>query len=124
MSGATVRCKFVAVAKPALGRAVTRAASSSKPTGPCRTARMLALAHHIERQIEDGAIPDYAAAARALGVTRARLTQVMNMLLLAPDIQERIVKGKLILTERALRRAVKEADWRKQVVLATPTEEG
>jgi hypothetical protein len=39
---------------------------------------MLALAHNIEGQIEDGTIPDYAAAAGTLGVTRARLTQVMT----------------------------------------------
>ena len=79
--------------------------------------RMLALAHYIERQIDDGAIPDYAAAARVLGVTRARLTQVMGLLLLASNIQERIVKGKLILTERALRRVVRQADWKEQLVI-------
>ena len=114
MSGATVRCKFVASPKPAPGRAVTKAVKSPKPTGPSRTARMLALAHHIERQIEDGAIPDYAAAARALGLTRARITQVMNLLLLAPEIQGRILRRDLVLTERALRRVVGEADWQEQ----------
>ena len=54
---------------------------------------MLALAHYIERQIDDGAIPDYAAAALALGVTRARLTQVMNLLLLPPEVQEHVLVG-------------------------------
>ena len=117
MSGATVRCKFIPAAKPAPGRAVTKAASSSKPTGPSRTARMLALAHHIERQIEDGAIPDYAAAAHALGVTRARLTQVMNLLLLAPEIQQRLAMGDLDLTERRLRHVVGEPLWEEQLAL-------
>ena len=63
-----------------------------------------AMAHYIERQIDEGAIPDYAAAARALGLTRARLSQIMNLLLLAPEIQARIAVGELVLTERALRR--------------------
>ena len=45
------------------------------------------LALHVEWLIEDGELEDYADAARALGLTRARLTQVMNLLLLAPKIQ-------------------------------------
>ncbi len=117
MSGARVRCTFGPVAKPAPGRAVPSAVSSPLPQGPSRTARMLALAHHIERQIEEGAIPDYAAVAQALGVTRARLTQIMNLLLLAPEIQKRIAVGELVLTERALRRVVGEPDWEEQLVL-------
>ena len=111
MSGATVRCKFVAAAKRAPGRPVTRAANSPKPRGPSRTARMLALAHHIERRIDAGAIPDYATAARSLGVTRARLTQLMNLLLLAPNTQERLLLGDLRASERALRAQVKEPAW-------------
>ena len=71
-------------------------------------------AHHIERQIDEGAIPDYAVAARALGVTRARLTQVMNLLLLAPEIQARIAVGKLVLTERTLRAVVSRPSWAGQ----------
>ena len=121
MSGATVRCKFTPAAKPAPGRAVTKTGSAPLPNGPSRAARLLAFARYIERQIEDGAIPDYAAAARALGVTRARLTQIMNLLLLAPEIQARIVKGKLILTERALRRVVGEPDWAAQPAIVEGT---
>ncbi len=117
MSGATVRCKFVPAAKPAPGRAAPKAVRSPKPSGPSRAARMLALAHYIERQIDEGAISDYAAAARALGVTRARVTQLMNLLLLAPEIQKGIVGGELVLTERALRRVVREPDWDEQRAL-------
>ena len=79
---------------------------------------MLALAHYIERQIDEGAISDYAAAARALGLTRARITQVMNLLLLAPEIQGRILRRELALTERALRRVVGEPEWEGQLALA------
>ncbi len=114
MSGATVRCKFVPAAKPAPGRAVTKAVSSPLPNGPSRTARMLALAHHVERLIEAGELESYSAAADALGLTRARLTQVMNLLLLAPKIQEGIATGELVLTERALRRVLADPVWDQQ----------
>ena len=124
MSGATVRCKFVPAARPALGRTAPKVARSPKPRGPSRTARMLALAHHIEREIDAGAIPDYAAAARALGVTRARITQIANLLLLAPEIQARIAIGELALSERGLRRVSAEPDWNAQAdILAEITTE-
>jgi hypothetical protein len=95
--------------------------SKEKPTPPPRqprfsdrTARMLALAHHVEILVEEGSLPDYAAAARILGVTRARMTQVMNLLLLAPDIQDRLLLGTLTPPERQLRLALRSADWDSQ----------
>ena len=60
---------------------------------------------------------DLADAARAIGVTRARMTQIMNLLLLAPEIQEAILdlrsatSGRDPVSERALRRIVAEPDW-------------
>jgi hypothetical protein len=78
---------------------------------------MLALAHHVEQQIDRGVIPDYASAAAALGVTRARLSQVMSLLLLAPQVQERIAIGELTTSERELRRISAEAEWAIQLEL-------
>ena len=52
---------------------------------------MLALAYHVEERIEAGAITDYSAAAAALGITRARLSQVASLLLLSPEIQDMIL---------------------------------
>ena len=75
---------------------------------------MLALAHHVERLVEAGELTGYAEAAKALGITRERMTQVKNLLLLAPEIQEAILMGELKATERALRGAVHEADWNGQ----------
>ena len=50
--------------------------------------------------IEAGELTGYAEAARILGLTRARLTQVMNLLLLlSPAIQEQIVAGQVSATE-------------------------
>ncbi len=114
MSGATLRCKFVAAAKPAPGRTVTRAANSPKPKGASRTARMLALAHHVERLIEAGELTSYTEAARSLGLTRARLTQVMNLLVLAPEIQTQLIICASNASERSLREIVREPSWADQ----------
>jgi hypothetical protein len=84
---------------------------------------MLALAHHIERLIDAGELESVAAASRALGLTRARLTQLMNLLLLAPAIQGRLLAGELRLSERALRRVVCEATWVEQDELIPNPEE-
>ena len=75
---------------------------------------MLALAHHIERLIEAGELSGYAEAAQCLGLTRARLTQVMGLILLPPETQEQVLLGRLIRSERQLRRAVGEADWQRR----------
>ena len=61
-------------------------------------------------------IRDYADLARLGRVTRARMTQIMKLLLLAPDIQEQILflpltKG---LNERNLRSIVNRMDWNEQ----------
>jgi hypothetical protein len=87
--------------------------------GPRRVARLLAFAHHTERRIADGEIADRAAAARELGVTRARLTQILDLALLAPDIQEEILAGEVEpgydpINERALRWVVRARDWPTQ----------
>lgn len=63
-------------------------APSRKEASAERRARRLALAYWIERAIDEGRLQDYAHAARVLGVSRARITQVMDMLLLPVAEQE------------------------------------
>lgn len=58
--------------------------------------------------------------ARAHGLTRARLTQVMNLLLLAPPIQEdvlhlEVLPGREPISERDLRRVLQSLVWEEQV---------
>ena len=77
------------------------------PPPPTRAARMLALAHHVERLVDRGKLKDYAEAARMLGVSRARMAQVMNLLVLSPEIQEEILLGTLQVSERRLREVVR-----------------
>ncbi len=87
-----------------------------------RVARLLALAHRIDAMIGNSELRDLADAARRLGVTRARVTQVTNLLLLAPDIQAAIldlpavVNGRDPISERQLRDVVAETDWNQQLV--------
>ena len=83
---------------------------------------MLALAHHIERLIEVGELTDYAEAAQALGLTRARLTQITQLLQLAPEVQEQVLLGTLTWTERRLRQVVREASWHRQLVVCGRTD--
>ena len=58
--------------------------------------------------------------ARLGQVTRARMTQIMNLLQLAPDIQEellflpRIERGDALVHERQLRPIAAVPDWQKQ----------
>jgi hypothetical protein len=51
----------------------------------------MALAIKFQDMVDRGEVRDYADLARLGYVTRARLTQIMNLLLLAPDIQERVL---------------------------------
>jgi len=80
----------------------------------------MALAIRLEQLIRDGVVADQAELARLGHVSRARLTQVMNLLCLAPDIQEQIlflpatVRGRDAITEKELRPIASASSWRKQ----------
>jgi hypothetical protein len=90
-----------------------------KRSRPLRVARMLAMAHEIERLIAEGAFTDRADAARKLGFTRARISQLLDLTLLAPDLQERLLTmetafGADPITEHGLRVVVARGLWREQ----------
>lgn len=96
--------------------------AAPKGTVP-RISRLMALAIRFDQLIRDGIVADQADIARLGHVTRARVTQIMNLLNLAPDIQEDILflppteSGKDPITERDLRPIAAEADWAKQTVM-------
>jgi hypothetical protein len=86
---------------------------------PARVAIMLALAHKIQSAIDRDVIRDRAEAAMRLGLSRARISQLLNLMLLPPRIQEQILFAESIdgiepLSERALRAAVRTGSWREQ----------
>src|SRR5713226_8035601 len=61
------------------------------PTRVPRIARLMALALKFEQLIRQGVVTDYAVLATLGRVSRARVTQIMNLLNLAPDVQEQIL---------------------------------
>ncbi len=61
----------------------------------------MALAVRFEDKLRDGQVRDMAQLARYGHVSRARLTQIMNLRLLAPDIQEQILRLPRIAKGRA-----------------------
>ena len=85
-----------------------------KAIGPTAIARRLALAHHIEAMIANGELAGLADAAKRLGLTRARMTQIADMTLLAPQIQSAIALGEVRPNDRQLRDVLKHATWDEQ----------
>jgi hypothetical protein len=85
-----------------------------------RVSCLMALAIKFESLLAAGAVRDQAELAELGHVTRARVTQIMNLLHLAPDIQEailclpRFTQGRDPITERDVRAVAAETDWRKQ----------
>jgi hypothetical protein len=85
-----------------------------------RITRLLALAHHFQDLLDTGAATDMAELANAAGISRARASQVMNLLMLAPDIQEEILllppttSGTDPVTEREVRTIAGEPLWNAQ----------
>ena len=73
--------------------------------------------------LSTGEIQDYSQLASLGHVTRARATQIMNLLNLAPDIQEAILflptteTGRDAMKEWQLRPIAATLEWRKQRVL-------
>ena len=53
-----------------------------------RVSRLLALAHRLDELVRTGVVADYATLAELAYVSRARISQITNLLLLAPDNPE------------------------------------
>jgi hypothetical protein len=85
-----------------------------------RVARLMALAIRFERLLRDRAVESYAELAALGHVSRARVSQVMNLLNLAPDIQGAILflprteRGRDPIHLRQLQPIAANHDWRKQ----------
>ena len=85
-----------------------------------RIARLLALALRFDGLIRSGAVRDYAELARLGHVSRARITQILSLLHLAPDLQEqilflpRIQKGRDPIHLDHIQRLASILDWHTQ----------
>jgi hypothetical protein len=85
-----------------------------------RVSRLLALAHRLDELVRTGVIADYATLAELAHVSRARISQILNLLVLAPDIQEallflpRTVRGRDPIHLRQLQPLAAVLDWEQQ----------
>ena len=83
--------------------------------------RALVLAYTVEALIRDGKVPDYATAARWLGVSKGRVGHVACLPLLAPAIQEVILAAPperlADIAERDLRRISLVPNWAEQTAI-------
>jgi hypothetical protein len=90
-----------------------------EPQGhPPRIARLVALAHKLDGLVRSGAISDYGALARLGHISPARLTQIMVLLHLAPQIQEYLLflsaGDARFISELQLRKIAREPGWECQ----------
>ena len=85
-----------------------------------RIAKLVALASRMQSMIESGEVESYQQLAELGRISQPRMTQIMSLLLLAPDIQEELLylpevnQGKAQIHERLLRPLTTEIDWRVQ----------
>jgi hypothetical protein len=85
-----------------------------------RLARLMALAIRFDGLIRKGAIADQAELAHLGKVSRARISQILNLLHLAPDIQEQLLflppfhQGRERLHLADLQPLCRQWDWRRQ----------
>jgi hypothetical protein len=112
--------------KLSMGRGArgTKVATKSVPESPAgrvpRITKLMALAIKFDQMIRDGVAKDQAELARLGFVTRARVTQIMNLLNLAAPIQERLLTLSLVpagrdsVTEREIRPVIELSCWEAQ----------
>jgi hypothetical protein len=85
-----------------------------------RVSKLMALALSIEARVRAGELESYAHVAELGHVTRARITQIVNLVNLAPDLIEdilflpRIETGRDSILLRDLQPIAQQLDWKKQ----------
>lgn len=85
----------------------------------------LVLAYQIQELFEKERAKNLGQVGQWLHMTHARISQIMNLLFLAPDIQEEILfsyEGKVSeLTEHKIRKIPMEVNWTKQIEMWNET---
>ena len=85
-----------------------------------RISRLMALAIVFDQMIQEGKVDDISDLAKLAHVTQPRMTQIMNLNLLAADIQEMLLflppvtEGREAVHEKGLREIVAEVEWGRQ----------
>lgn len=119
----TTVVRTIHITRKARRKRVVLGPDAPKPELPGRVprvARLLALAIKYDRLLRKGVVADLSELARLCQVTQPRMTQIMNLLHLAPDIQEEILflpcvsRGRDAVTERAMRPILLLSRWQDQ----------
>ncbi len=85
-----------------------------------RISKLMALAIRFDGLLRDGVVTNESELAELAQVSQPRMTQIMNLLHLAPEIQEQIlylepvISGRDPITERDLRSITQDLDWSVQ----------
>lgn len=85
-----------------------------------RISKLMALAIRFDQLLKDGVVANQSELARLAHVTQPRMTQIMNLRNLAPDIQEKILflpiveRGRDPIHERMMRNLTHAMMWREQ----------
>ncbi|MBU4375873.1 MAG: hypothetical protein KKD29_00160 [Candidatus Omnitrophica bacterium] len=83
-----------------------------------RLRQTLVLAYQVQKLLKDDKAKTMKQVAQWLNMTPARISQIMNLLFLAPDIQKEILLSKNEkvhqLTEYKIFKIIMEIDWQKQ----------
>ena len=101
----------------------TKPKKSNAPAKLPHITKLMALAIRLEHLLATGQVKDQAEIARTAGITRARVTQIINLTQLAPDIQEAILNLEPTtdhvprFREREVRTIAILPNWEKQRVL-------
>lgn len=97
------------------GKAAVGVAKPQAGTRTPRVTRLMALAVKYQDMVDRGELRDYADIARLGYVSRARVTQIMNLANLAPDIQEELLfPTRFLPPERRLRQLTALIGWAEQ----------
>ena len=117
----TAPVKFTCAAH---GRRRLGAADPAQPPAPPgrvpRVARLMALAIRFAEQVRSGVLPSYRVIADLGHVSRARVSQILNLVNLAPDVQEALLflprteRGRDPIHLRLLQPITSSVDWNKQ----------
>jgi hypothetical protein len=128
MTPRTVVCRLLGRRRGRGQRSFPQAASAAPPPSVPRgrvprVSRLLALALRLDELVRTGMVDDYATLAELAHVSRARMSQIINLLLLAPDIQEtllflpRTVRGRDPIHLRQLQPLAAVLEWEQQRIL-------
>lgn len=117
-----VQCRL----RPAIRPAPCHPRRADVPAGPGKLPRLtqaLALALRFDDMVRSSEARDFADVARLACLSRARISQVLKLLWLAPEIQREILYlprtpgGRYPISEVAARRITREPSWQRQRVL-------